>query len=142
MKEDLVRLEDVDKLSAKTVKEYYLKHINVGIPKFLSMLCLDGLQVENAEGIFINTKCGRKIYDFTGGFSVLNLGHNHPRIMQARKTFNEKNFNLKRDLSVIDLFFKEHKMELSFEIKKQIEESRKTPNFERLTQEQIEKEFL
>jgi hypothetical protein len=33
-------------------------------------------------------------------------------------------------------------MELSFKIKKQIEESRKTPNFEMLTQEQVEKEFL
>jgi putrescine aminotransferase len=90
MKEPLITLEEVDKLSIKSVREYYLKHINKGIPKFLSMLCLDGLEIEYSEGIYIHTKCGRKIYDFTGGFSVLNLGHNHPRIIRARRRFNEK----------------------------------------------------
>jgi len=90
MKEPLITLEDVDTLSIKTVREYYLKHVNKGIPKFLSMLCLEGIEVEYSEGMYIYTKCGRKIYDFTGGFSVLNLGHNHPRIMRARRRFNEK----------------------------------------------------
>ena len=33
-------------------------------------------------------------------------------------------------------------MELSMEIKKQIEDSRKTPISEMLTQEEVEKEFL
>jgi len=90
MKEPLIKLDDVENLPLKSVKEYYLKHINKGIPKFLSILCLDGFEVEYSEGMYIYTKCGRKIYDFTGGFSVLNLGHNHPRIMRARKLFNEK----------------------------------------------------
>ena len=90
MKEPLIKLEDLDNLPLKSIREYYLKHVNKGIPKFLSMLCLDGLEIEYAEGIYIYTKCGRKIYDFTGGFSVLNLGHNHPRIMRARRKFNEK----------------------------------------------------
>jgi putrescine aminotransferase len=91
MNDPLIKLEDLDNLPLKSIREYYLKHVNKGIPKFLSMLCLDGLEIEYAEGMYIYTKCGRKIYDFTGGFSVLNLGHNHPRIMQARKKFNEKN---------------------------------------------------
>jgi len=90
MKEPLIALEDVDSLPLKNVRDYYLKHINKGIPKFLSMLCLDGLEIEYSEGMYIYTKCGKKIYDFTGGFSVLNLGHNHPRIMRARRRFNEK----------------------------------------------------
>ena len=90
MKESLITLEDLDNLPLKTIRDYYLKHVNKGIPKFLSMLCLDGLAIEYAEGMYIYTKCGRKIYDFTGGFSVLNLGHNHPRIMRARRQFNEK----------------------------------------------------
>ncbi|MHA2040213.1 MAG: aminotransferase class III-fold pyridoxal phosphate-dependent enzyme [Promethearchaeota archaeon] len=81
---NLIKLDDVEKLSVKNIRDYYFRHVNTGILKFLSMLCLDRLEVENAEGIYIYTKCGRKIYDFTGGFSVLNLGHNHPRIMQAR----------------------------------------------------------
>ena len=90
MNDSLIKLEDLDNLPLKSVKDYYLKHVNKGIPKFLSMLCLDGLEINYAEGLYIYTKCGRKIYDFTGGFSVLNLGHNHPRIMQARRKFNEK----------------------------------------------------
>jgi putrescine aminotransferase len=90
MNDPLIKLEDLDNLPLKRVKECYLKHVNKGIPKFLSMLCLDKLEIEYAEGMYIHTKCGRKIYDFTGGFSVLNLGHNHPRIMAARKKFNEK----------------------------------------------------
>jgi len=90
MKELLITLEDLDNLPLKSVRDYYLKHVNKGIPKFLSMLCLDSLEVDYSEGMYIHTKCGRKIYDFTGGFSVLNLGHNHPRILRARKRFNEK----------------------------------------------------
>ena len=50
--------------------------------------------------------------------------------------------NIKREFSGIVSHFEEDKMELSFEVKKQIEDSRKTPNFEMLTQEQVEKEFL
>lgn len=58
------------------------------------------------------------------------------------ETIHEKILLLKREFSGIVSCFEENKMELSFEIKKQIEESRKTPNFEMLTQEQVEKEFL
>jgi len=50
--------------------------------------------------------------------------------------------NIKREFSGIAPHIGEDKMELSFEIKKQIEDSRKTPKFEMLTQEQVEKEFL
>jgi hypothetical protein len=50
--------------------------------------------------------------------------------------------NIKREFSRIAPHFEEDKMELSFEIKKQIEDSRKTSKFEMLTQEQVEKEFL
>lgn len=58
------------------------------------------------------------------------------------ETIHEKILLLKREFSGIVSCFEENKMELSFEIKKQIEESRKTPNFEMLTQKQVEKEFL
>jgi len=58
------------------------------------------------------------------------------------ETIHEDILSLKRELSEIVSHFEEDKMKLSFEIKKQIEDSRKTPNFEMLTQEQVEKEFL
>ena len=84
---DLIKIEDIAAMSTGEVTDYYLKHVNVGVPKFLNMLGLDMLEPQYAEGINIFTRCGRKIYDFTGGISVLNLGHNHPRILKARRIF-------------------------------------------------------
>src|SRR5260370_33189261 len=42
-----------------------------------------------AAGAWIWTREGRRILDFTGGVGVLNHGHNHPRILAARKRFQE-----------------------------------------------------
>jgi len=58
------------------------------------------------------------------------------------ETIHEDILLLERELSGIVSHFEEDKMELSFEIKKQIEDSRKTPNFEMISQEGVEKEFL
>lgn len=90
METKLIKTEDIERIPISTIKEYYCKHVNLGIPKFLNMLGLDKIEPEYSLGLFIYTKCGRKIYDFTGGISVLNLGHNHPRILKARREFNEK----------------------------------------------------
>ncbi len=90
MKYPLIRREEIEGIPGKDILEYYLKHVNTGIPKFLNMLGLDKIEPQYSEGIYIYSKCGRKIYDFTGGISVLNLGHNHPRILKARREFNQK----------------------------------------------------
>nr|MDT0657617.1 aminotransferase class III-fold pyridoxal phosphate-dependent enzyme [Micromonospora sp. DSM 115978] len=46
--------------------------------------------VDHAEGAYIHTRDGRRILDFTGGVGVLNHGHNHPRILAARRRFAER----------------------------------------------------
>ncbi|WP_261989084.1 aminotransferase class III-fold pyridoxal phosphate-dependent enzyme, partial [Streptomyces sp. wa22] len=46
--------------------------------------------IDHAEGAYVHTRDGRKILDFTGGVGVLNHGHNHPRIVAARKRFQEQ----------------------------------------------------
>ncbi|MCP4229564.1 MAG: aminotransferase class III-fold pyridoxal phosphate-dependent enzyme, partial [bacterium] len=43
-----------------------------------------------AEGMYIFTDDGRKVLDFTGGIGVLNHGHNHPRILAARRAFMDE----------------------------------------------------
>lgn len=58
------------------------------------------------------------------------------------ETIHEDILSLKREFGGVVLYFKEDKMELSLEIKKQIEDSRKTPIFEMLGQKEVEKEFL
>ena len=49
------------------------------------------------------------------------------------ETIHKDILSPKREFSRIAPHFEEDKMELSFEIKKQIEDSRKTPNFEMQT---------
>ena len=58
------------------------------------------------------------------------------------ETIHKDILSPKREFSRIAPHLEEDKMELSFEIKKQIADSRKTPNFEMQTQEQVEKDFL
>jgi len=58
------------------------------------------------------------------------------------ETIHEYILSLKREFGGVVSYFEEDKMELSKKIKKQIDHSRKTPIFEMLTQEEVEKEFL
>ena len=55
---------------------------------------------------------------------------------------HEDILSLKREFDGAVSYFEEDKMELTEEIKKQIDDSRKTPIFKMLTQEEVEKEFL
>src|SRR6476661_1005752 len=48
------------------------------------------LSVEDAEGMFYVDQNGRRILDFFGGFGSLAFGHNHPRIIEARRKFQEE----------------------------------------------------
>ena len=85
----MIKLEEINDLDITQIKDIYYDHVNIGIPKILGMLGFDKEIAEYAEGMFIYTRSGKKIFDFTGGISVLNLGHNHPRILKCRKEFNE-----------------------------------------------------
>lgn len=41
------------------------------------------LPAVRAEGVYLYTEDGRKIMDFTSGIGVTNLGHNHPKVLNA-----------------------------------------------------------
>lgn len=88
-KYNLTSLSEVDNLSQKDIVKYYKDYINPGIAIFLRILGFNRYKILQAEGMYLYTECGRKIMDFLGGMSVLNHGHNHPRILQARRKFNE-----------------------------------------------------
>lgn len=45
-----------------------------------------GLEVERAEGSYIWDKNGKRYIDMIAGIAVMNLGHQHPRILEAVKT--------------------------------------------------------
>ncbi|MBN1535698.1 MAG: aspartate aminotransferase family protein [Anaerolineales bacterium] len=43
------------------------------------------LPVERAQGAYLYLADGRRILDFTSGIGVTNIGHNHPRVMEAAR---------------------------------------------------------
>lgn len=88
-KYNLIQLAEVDNLTQKEIVSLYSKYVNPGIVTFLKVLGFDEYKISKAEGMYIYTEEGKKILDLSGGLSVLNHGHNHPRIMEARRRFNE-----------------------------------------------------
>ena len=88
-KYNLINLSKINNLSQKDIVRYYKDYINPGIATFLKILGFDKYKIIQSEGMYLYTECGRKIMDFLGGMSVLNHGHNHPRILKARREFNE-----------------------------------------------------
>jgi putrescine aminotransferase len=88
-KYNLIQLSDINDLSQQRVVNYYKKYINPGIATFLKALGFAKYKIVKSEGMYLYTESGKKIMDFLGGMSVLNLGHNHPRILEARRNFNK-----------------------------------------------------
>ena len=82
-------LKDIDNLSINQIWELYRKYINNSQVDLISSFGFGNDKVEYAEGVYIYTH-DKKILDFTGGIGVLNIGHNHKRIIKARKEFAEK----------------------------------------------------
>ncbi|MEC8485060.1 MAG: aminotransferase class III-fold pyridoxal phosphate-dependent enzyme, partial [Pseudomonadota bacterium] len=81
-------LEEVFSLTAHDVRDLYNDFINPGQVNLLTAFGPGRDTVTHAEGINITLDNGRIIKDFTGGIGVLNLGHNHPRILAVRRQFN------------------------------------------------------
>ena len=48
------------------------------------------LPVTHAEGVYLYTEDGREIMDFISGIAVTNVGHNHPRVLEAARAQMEK----------------------------------------------------
>lgn len=52
------------------------------------------IEVENARGIFIYDKSGKSYMDMIAGVAVNNIGHNHPKVVQALKTQIDKHLHV------------------------------------------------
>lgn len=87
----LLSVEAAKQLDAQQVKELFTAHINPGQVHFLKLLGFDRIVVDRAEGMHYITRDGRRILDFFGGFCSVAFGHNHPRIVAARKRFQDEN---------------------------------------------------
>ena len=68
----------------------YSRLINPAYPPFLRRLGIDRVAVK-AEGACITDSCGRTYIDCISGYGLFNLGHNHPRVVEALKAqLNDK----------------------------------------------------
>jgi len=86
---DLLSLAECERMSTARVHEEYRRHVGRGQVSLMTSFTFGRELVAHAEGTTIHTTDGRRVLDFTGGVGVLNHGHNHPRILAARKRFQE-----------------------------------------------------
>lgn len=82
------KLEDLNDISIDEIHDLYKKYISKSQVDLISSFKFGNEIPSHAEGIKIFTD-KREVYDFTGGIGVLNHGHNHPRILKARKNYND-----------------------------------------------------
>ncbi len=69
-------------------RQLFLQHVGQTSPMPI------GLEIERAEGIYLYGADGKKYVDLISGVSVSNLGHNHPKIVEAVKKQAEKYMHL------------------------------------------------
>ena len=89
-KPKLLSVEDAKALDVARMTDLFKAHINPGQLHFMKLLGFHKVKIERAEGMFYVDQNGRKILDFFGGFGSLAFGHNHPRILEARRRFQEE----------------------------------------------------
>lgn len=53
-----------------------------------------GLEIESAEGVYMSGTNGTKYLDLIAGISVSNVGHRHPKVVQAIKDQADKHLHL------------------------------------------------
>ncbi|NMG41617.1 aminotransferase class III-fold pyridoxal phosphate-dependent enzyme [Chelativorans sp. ZYF759] len=90
-KPNLMSVEDAKAMDVARMTDLFKSHINPGQLHFMKLLGFHKVKVESAEGMYYTDQNGRKILDFFGGFGSLAFGHNHPRIIEARKRFQDEN---------------------------------------------------
>jgi acetylornithine/succinyldiaminopimelate/putrescine aminotransferase len=89
-KPELITVEQAKKLGVAEMTELFKAHINPGQLHFMKLLGFHKIKVDRAEGMYYYDQNGRAILDFFGGFGSLAFGHNHPKILDARRKFQDE----------------------------------------------------
>ena len=74
----------LDRAASEALDSEYARHVN---PQWVRVLDLLQMNEEymRCEGALLYTRDGRRILDFLSGYCVHNVGHNHPRVIEAIK---------------------------------------------------------
>jgi ornithine--oxo-acid transaminase len=86
----LLKVNDIDRLNAQDIENIYIENINPGQVKYFKILGFNKRIIARASGVYYHDQKGEKILDLMGGFGSVGLGHNHPRILEVRKRFQEE----------------------------------------------------
>lgn len=86
----LMTVEDAKAMDVARLTDLFKAHVNPGQLHFMKLLGFHKVKIERAEGMYYIDQNGRKILDFFGGFGSLAFGHNHPRILETRRKFQEE----------------------------------------------------
>ncbi|MCO7735979.1 aspartate aminotransferase family protein [Brucella intermedia] len=89
-KPKLLTVSEAKALDLPRMTELFTTHLNPGQLHFMKLLGFHKVKIERAEGMYYYDQDGRQILDFFGGFGSLAFGHNHPRILEARRQFQEE----------------------------------------------------
>lgn len=84
---ELFSIDDTENLSIDEVWSMYQSFVSSSQVDLIGSFMFGRELAEHSEGCYIHLK-DKKILDITGGIGVLNHGHNHPRILDARRRFN------------------------------------------------------
>ena len=87
---ELLSVDDATQLGKDTIAEIYRRHISPGQWNAFGLLGFDRIAIDHADGVHYVDRSGRRILDFFGGFGAMALGHNHPRLLEVRRRFQEQ----------------------------------------------------
>lgn len=86
----LITAQECENLTIDEIWKLYAEYVNPAQVEILSKFSWGRDVISRAEGMYLYTRDGRRILDFTGGIGVLDHGHNHPRILAARRAYQDK----------------------------------------------------
>jgi acetylornithine/succinyldiaminopimelate/putrescine aminotransferase len=86
----LLTVEEAKQLDTVQVADLFCRYMNPGQFHFLKLLGFHKVIIDSAQGMYYATQDGRRILDLFGGFGAVACGHNHPRILEVRRKFQEE----------------------------------------------------
>lgn len=78
----LITLNEAINMEKDNIKKLHKEYMNSSLVFLLSALNFD-IKFVKANGIFVWDANGRKYLDFLGDYGLLNIGHNHPYVIEA-----------------------------------------------------------
>jgi ornithine--oxo-acid transaminase len=86
---NLIQPESVEDLKLDTIRELYRKHYFASFLGTARILGAHNYRPVRAEGLYYYDAAERAVLDCWCGYGMLNLGHNHPRLLAVRRMYEE-----------------------------------------------------